>query len=1474
MRGKIMHVASLDGCKIVKISKKEWEKFCRSIRSIGGDKMKISLDNWKRLRDNVSEENFRPIYEASKALVYTICIRILRTREDAADAFQSTYARLIALAGNPEESAKLSDVDDTIRILAVREASNLSKRRRRRAKKEFAMEEITHISDASKTPEGRFEEKEKMAIIQSLVNQLPERYRIPVILHYFQGMTHEEVSRALGKTRPAITMRLSKALKKLEPMIRKAGLGEATVLLGGLAGALHLADPPASLGCGFVFSKACEAANTLGVAGLGQPPAHSFMEAITRGMASHKSILIPASVVTIGLVIGGIGLAKKKSQQPPAMPEEKSMLNVRKKPLSEKNKLASPSQKKPKQETVSPVEKDAPSVKKETKSKTGRGKTSSGRKEIVPMTFHRDHPATGPLLIVSGKVTLEEGSPALDARLNLVHITWEKSVMLEEKVAETKADKNGEYRLQTEDHPSFLLTATRKGNASASAFLQDQEAARQGGRKQGARKITRNFILSPAAPVKGVVLDDHKKPIPGATVDSFFLDQRETQKTMVKTQAVTDQKGNFAILDMHTGEVTLNVNAKEYVPATKGITAPDENVQIILSSQGASLEGRVFSKSSGEAIPGVEVRAFLSPRPPDLRFISPIQTTTDKTGGFHLDHLVGGTYHINAEKEDLYLVPGVKPGAYNIPLAENEKKSGVNLFMYEGHTIRGIVVEEQSGEPLVGVRISLVYIQHPKSLSFTTGPDGTFELTGVPPNASGINAQKRGYAIHTKHTHQNHIPLDLKPDNLEITQNMEMLRKTTISGKVITQEGQPLPEAQVVLHSRNFISQRGKPENVDSSGMFSLEAKPFTTCRIKATAPGFPFAFSRQIHVQEEQVRNVEIILKPGVSLSGTVLNEQGEAIEGAEVKTSKYYQMDKYYHTEQISSAETDADGRFHFPHLPPVEIRLVAEKKGFSPSREHKIDLSVDTNQPELQITLRSSHFIAGIVTDDQDKPLANAQVFANRRYSKENSRGHAQTDAKGRFRIEGLINLPHRIHIHHPQYGQEFYESVKVDQEDLVLVMGSKAKVKLIGRVVDETTGDPVEEFSVSTSLDKEYIKKSPDTPGMFTAEKMHVGTTYRFTITSPFYTDMFEEIATPKDRDTIQKTFRMSAGGKITGRVIDKQNHRPLTGVRINITQVSPYPSPVMPGRTPLDTFITGSDGRFSFKNVSVGRNVMEFIPPSPYVKQSRHIEVKSGETSDFGDVEIGSGGTIEGRLIKMPEILPLAQKRITLSPPNRELRQTSTNANGEFQFQGVENGHSKVTAPDYNIYDDVWLEVNEKKQVELFVGTGILRGKVMKGASPCYADVSLENKIVIDVETNQKGEFEVKHLAPGEWKLDIEVNQPLAMRETFTIQPGEVKEKVFHLPIGSIEGTVLDKEKQPVKGAWVSIRRAQTDGTDKNWFLSRRGDVITDADGAFRIEYLCEDNYKLTATKDGLGKVTLEDVHVPENAAVNGVVLEY
>ena len=154
-------------------------------------------DAWRAFAREPTEERFRPLYEGTKRLVWTLAVRILRHPEDAADAFQSSYARLIEEAGGPAGAAPPEDLVGFICRIAIREADRIRKRRARRGSKEAPLrgDEPMKHSQPVEEAAARREVRDR---VDALVGDLPERYRLPVELHFFHGLSQREVATALG----------------------------------------------------------------------------------------------------------------------------------------------------------------------------------------------------------------------------------------------------------------------------------------------------------------------------------------------------------------------------------------------------------------------------------------------------------------------------------------------------------------------------------------------------------------------------------------------------------------------------------------------------------------------------------------------------------------------------------------------------------------------------------------------------------------------------------------------------------------------------------------------------------------------------------------------------------------------------------------------------------------------------------------------------------------------------------------------------------------------------------------------------------------------------------------------------------------------------------------------------------------------------------------------------------------------------
>jgi Carboxypeptidase regulatory-like domain len=149
-----------------------------------------------------------------------------------------------------------------------------------------------------------------------------------------------------------------------------------------------------------------------------------------------------------------------------------------------------------------------------------------------------------------------------------------------------------------------------------------------------------------------------------------------------------------------------------------------------------------------------------------------------------------------------------------------------------------------------------------------------------------------------------------------------------------------------------------------------------------------------------------------GFHISGTVVSAlNGQALADTEVSIGRTDTGDT------AKSMTTSQNGRFDFDGLPPGKYWLAAEKSGFTRQsfEEHQGYFTGIAVGPRLQsenllFRLRPDASVSGVVTDDQNDPVREAQVLlfhsaVENGASSTRSRGQATTDDQGRYHFTHL-------------------------------------------------------------------------------------------------------------------------------------------------------------------------------------------------------------------------------------------------------------------------------------------------------------------------------------------------------------------------------------------------------------------------------------------------------------------------------------
>jgi RNA polymerase sigma factor (sigma-70 family) len=188
-----------------------------------------------------SEGAFAALLHRHGPLVFAICRRVLREYTDAEDAFQATFLVLARKASSIRKP-------ETLPAWLHRVALNISRTIKVAAARRQAHErQVTDMAQA--TPLDGVELRDWQSVLQEEVDQLPEKYRVPVVLCYLQGLTHEEAARRLGWPLGSVKGRLARAREHLRTRLDRRGLTlTGAALTTALADNASAAVPPALLG--------------------------------------------------------------------------------------------------------------------------------------------------------------------------------------------------------------------------------------------------------------------------------------------------------------------------------------------------------------------------------------------------------------------------------------------------------------------------------------------------------------------------------------------------------------------------------------------------------------------------------------------------------------------------------------------------------------------------------------------------------------------------------------------------------------------------------------------------------------------------------------------------------------------------------------------------------------------------------------------------------------------------------------------------------------------------------------------------------------------------------------------------------------------------------------------------------------------------------------------------------------------------
>jgi RNA polymerase sigma factor (sigma-70 family) len=177
--------------------------------------------------DRRDAEAFRSLVERHGPLVLRSCRRALGDAHAAEDAFQATFLILARRAGSVRRPEALAAWLFGVARRVCGNARVAAERRR-------AAEARAHSQTSSDSADV-LSARELLNALDAELDRLPARYRLPLLLVYWQGLTHADAARELGLTSGALHGRLVRGRAKLAGRLKRRGFAPSTLLAAPLS---------------------------------------------------------------------------------------------------------------------------------------------------------------------------------------------------------------------------------------------------------------------------------------------------------------------------------------------------------------------------------------------------------------------------------------------------------------------------------------------------------------------------------------------------------------------------------------------------------------------------------------------------------------------------------------------------------------------------------------------------------------------------------------------------------------------------------------------------------------------------------------------------------------------------------------------------------------------------------------------------------------------------------------------------------------------------------------------------------------------------------------------------------------------------------------------------------------------------------------------------------------------------------------
>lgn len=595
----------------------------------------------------------------------------------------------------------------------------------------------------------------------------------------------------------------------------------------------------------------------------------------------------------------------------------------------------------------------------------------------------------GPLWVLRGRVEGNEHVPIVGATVEAILMLDEHAYSLGEAVS--RAD--GSFVMERLPAGSYWLVARAPGRARCIRTVRID--------KGDPPPVV--FTLGPGATIAGTVFRSRGRsgdtsPLVGVVVRAVSEGVHEGPPHAVRTGA----DGAFVLEGLAPGTYRVEVTAPGYEPMVRGaVPAPARGLRFVLREL-ASVQG-VVRDGHGAPAHGAEVVLVGSGIWP------PRSVSVRSDGRFEILGIPAGVYELRARRESEVAEP-VAP----LVLEPGDVRTAT-LTVTAGAVLTGTVIDAASGRPVPGARVIVAEDAVATSpLALVADASGVFRATGLLRRPHEVSARAEGYV--------SRLGTIVTPGTGPVTIALD--REVVLTGRVVDTQGTPVPGAQIEVWAQDldgrttwlsasamafrdalFTAQSRGPRPLipagelgvmpgpvpvipldrpsgagawaqnalqgyvtDAQGRFRVTEVPPGVVTVVASHPAYVRGESARRVVRAGEAVDMEIVLHPGGTLDGRVVDERGFPVPGQWIEVRA--ERDPW--PRRVFSLR---DGTFRVPSV-LGRVSVVALVSGRVGGRT-EVEVTDHSVVPVTLVLDRNVRRVRGRVVDARGFPVAGAEL-----------------------------------------------------------------------------------------------------------------------------------------------------------------------------------------------------------------------------------------------------------------------------------------------------------------------------------------------------------------------------------------------------------------------------------------------------------------------------------------------------------------